>query len=77
MLSGDCPYYCRVADLHGYKKRNDGGAEYLKGLDVKTLDQLLKELKEREQTQEEEKAKLEEEADANEYAPVTLPDEVE
>ena len=45
--------------------------------DVKTLDQLLKELKEREQTQAEEKAKLEEEADANEYAPVTLPDEVE
>ena len=59
------------------KKRNDGGAEYLKGLDVKTLDQLLKELKEREQTQAEEKAKLKEEADANEYAPVTLPDEVE
>ena len=59
------------------KKRNDGGAEYLKGLDVKTLDQLLKALKEREQTQAEEKAKLEEEADANEYAPVTLPDEVE
>lgn len=60
------------------KKRNDGGAEYLKGLDVKTLDQLLKELKEREQTQaEEKKAKLKEEADVNEYAPVTLPDEVE
>ena len=59
------------------KKRRDGGAEYLKGLDVKTLDQLLKELKEREQTQAEEEAKLKEEADANEYAPVTLPDEVE
>lgn len=58
------------------KKRNDGGAEYLKGLDVKTLDQLLKELKEREQKEAEEKAKLEEKADANEYAPVTLPDEV-
>lgn len=57
------------------KKRNDGGAEYLKGLDVKTLDQLLKELREREKAQEEEKAKLEEEANENEQMFGSVPDE--
>ena len=59
------------------KKRNNGGAEYLKGLDVKSLDQLLKELREREKAQAKETANLAEEADENEYAPVTLPGEEE
>ena len=59
------------------KKRNNGGAEYLKGLDVKSLDQLLKELREREKEQAKETANLAEEADENEYAPVTLPGEEE
>ena len=59
------------------KKRTDGGAEYRKGLDVKARDQLLKELREREKAQAKETAKLEEEADENEYAPVTLPSEEE
>lgn len=53
------------------KKRNDGGAEYLKGLDVKTLDQLIDEIRAREAEQ------ATEQEDADEYAPVTLPNDEE
>lgn len=53
------------------RKRNDGGAEYLKGLDVKTLDQLIDEIRAREAEQ------AAEQEDADEYAPVTLPNDEE
>ena len=60
------------------KHRDSNGAEILKGIDVKSLDELIAEWKAKEKREAEEKAKADQIADDNEdggYAPVTLPGE--
>ena len=62
------------------KHRDSNGAEILKGIDVKSLDELVAEWKRKEKQEAEEKAKADQIADENEddgYAPVTLPGEDE
>ena len=62
------------------KHRDSNGAEILKGIDVKSLDELIAEWKAKEKREAEEKAKADQIADDNEdggYAPVTLPGEDE
>ena len=62
------------------KHRDSNGAEILKGIDVKSLDELIAEWKRKEKQEAEEKAKADQIADENEddgYAPVTLPGEDE
>lgn len=62
------------------KHRDSNGAEILKGIDVKSLDELIAEWEEKENREAEEKAKADQIADDNEddgYAPVTLPGEDE
>ena len=62
------------------KHRDSNGAEILKGIDVKSLDELIAEWKKKEKQEAEEKVKADQIADENEddgYAPVTLPGEEE
>ena len=62
------------------KHRDSNGAEILKGIDVKSLDELIAEWKKKEKQEAEEKVKADQIADENEddgYAPVTLPGEDE
>lgn len=60
------------------KHRDSNGAEILKGIDVKSLDEIVAEWKKKEKQEAEEKKKADQIADENEddgYAPVTLPGE--